>query len=87
MYLRCDNCCTLNCVLHCEKYVKYKVLNVSLTVHVQLVHYSTELTKYIFQNPVVGVMIGVLVTVLVQSSSTSTSIIVGLVAAGRKDDY
>ena len=28
-----------------------------------------------------GVMIGVLVTVLVQSSSTSTSIIVGLVAA------
>ena len=31
-------------------------------------------------NPVVGVMIGVLVTVLVQSSSTSTSIIVGLVA-------
>ena len=36
----------------------------------------------IFQNPVVGVMIGVLVTVAVQSSSTSTSIIVGLVAAG-----
>ena len=31
-------------------------------------------------NPVVGVMIGVLVTVLVQSSSTSTTIIVGLVA-------
>lgn len=36
----------------------------------------------ILKNPVVGVMIGVLVTVLVQSSSTSTSIIVGLVAAG-----
>jgi len=34
------------------------------------------------KNPVVGVMIGVLVTVLVQSSSTSTSIIVGLVSAG-----
>ena len=34
------------------------------------------------QNPIVGVMIGILVTVLVQSSSTSTSIIVGLVAAG-----
>ena len=33
-------------------------------------------------NPVVGLMIGVLVTVLVQSSSTSTSIIVGLVSAG-----
>ena len=33
-------------------------------------------------NPVVGLMIGVLVTVLVQSSSTSTSIIVGLMSAG-----
>jgi sodium-dependent phosphate cotransporter len=33
---------------------------------------------------VVGVMIGVLVTVLVQSSSTSTSIIVGLVSAGTE---
>ena len=31
-------------------------------------------------NPVVGVMTGVLVTVLVQSSSTSSTIIVGLVA-------
>ena len=36
----------------------------------------------LLRNPVVGVMIGVLVTVLVQSSSTSTSIIVGLVSAG-----
>ena len=35
----------------------------------------------LLNNPVVGVMIGVLVTVLVQSSSTSTTIIVGLVAA------
>ena len=34
----------------------------------------------LLQNPVVGLMIGVLVTVLVQSSSTSTTIIVGLVA-------
>ena len=34
----------------------------------------------LLKNPVVGLMIGVLVTVLVQSSSTSTSIIVGLVA-------
>jgi len=39
---------------------------------------NSELLK----NPIVGVMIGVLVTVLVQSSSTSTSIIVGLVSAG-----
>ena len=36
----------------------------------------------LLQNPVVGLMIGVLVTVLVQSSSTSSSIIVGLVSAG-----
>lgn len=35
----------------------------------------------ILNNPIVGVMIGVLVTVLMQSSSTTTSIIVGLVAA------
>ncbi|KAG0714953.1 Sodium-dependent phosphate transport protein 2A [Chionoecetes opilio] len=33
------------------------------------------------QNPVVGLMIGILVTVLVQSSSTSTSIIVSMVSA------
>lgn len=36
--------------------------------------------KYI-ENPVVGLMIGILVTVLVQSSSTSTSIIVSMVSA------
>ncbi|KAF4531929.1 hypothetical protein B566_EDAN000958 [Ephemera danica] len=37
-------------------------------------------------NPIVGLMIGVLVTVLVQSSSTSTSIVVSLVAAGLEKD-
>jgi Na+/phosphate symporter len=36
------------------------------------------------QNPVVGLMIGILVTVLVQSSSTSTSIVVAMVASGSK---
>ena len=36
----------------------------------------------LISNPIVGVMLGVLVTVVVQSSSTSTSIMVGLVAAG-----
>jgi len=36
----------------------------------------------LLSNPVVAVMLGVLVTVVVQSSSTSTSILVGLVAAG-----
>ena len=33
-------------------------------------------------NPIVGLMIGILFTVLVQSSSTCTSVIVSLVAAG-----
>lgn len=36
----------------------------------------------ILQNPIVGVMIGILTTVLVQSSSTSTSIIVSMVSSG-----
>jgi sodium-dependent phosphate cotransporter len=33
-------------------------------------------------NPVAGLMVGILATVMVQSSSTSTSITVGLVSAG-----
>ena len=33
----------------------------------------------LLQNPMVGLMLGVLVTVLLQSSSTTTSIIVGMV--------
>ncbi|CAH1269339.1 SLC34A2 [Branchiostoma lanceolatum] len=36
----------------------------------------------LLRNPVCGLMIGVLVTVLVQSSSTSTSIVVSMVGAG-----
>lgn len=36
----------------------------------------------VLNNPIIGLMIGVLVTVLVQSSSTSTSIIVAMVSAG-----
>ncbi|XP_033734879.1 sodium-dependent phosphate transport protein 2B-like [Pecten maximus] len=39
----------------------------------------------ILRNPVTGVMIGVLATVLVQSSSTSTSIVVAMVGAGLLD--
>ncbi|CAG0881125.1 unnamed protein product [Cyprideis torosa] len=39
----------------------------------------------LLSNPVVGVIIGILSTVLVQSSSTSTSIIVSLVTAGVTD--
>uniref|UniRef100_A0A0K2UXF9 Solute carrier family 34 (Type II sodium/phosphate contransporter), member 2 [Xenopus laevis] n=1 Tax=Lepeophtheirus salmonis TaxID=72036 RepID=A0A0K2UXF9_LEPSM len=36
----------------------------------------------ILQNPIVGVMIGVISTVLIQSSSTTSSIIVGMVGSG-----
>ncbi len=36
----------------------------------------------ILSNPVAGLVVGILVTVLVQSSSTSTSIIVSLVSSG-----
>ncbi|XP_076025172.1 sodium-dependent phosphate transport protein 2A-like [Genypterus blacodes] len=39
----------------------------------------------ILSNPVAGLVVGILVTVLVQSSSTSTSIIVSLVSAGLLD--
>ena len=38
----------------------------------------------IFNNPIAGLMIGVLATVLIQSSSTSTSIVVSMVGSGRK---
>ncbi|XP_055338863.1 sodium-dependent phosphate transport protein 2B-like [Paramacrobiotus metropolitanus] len=39
----------------------------------------------LLSNPVVGLMIGVLVTVVVQSSSTSTSITIAMVASGMLD--
>ncbi|KAM9332826.1 sodium-dependent phosphate transport protein 2A-like [Pholidichthys leucotaenia] len=39
----------------------------------------------ILSNPIAGLMVGILVTVLVQSSSTSTSIIVSLVSSGLLD--
>ncbi|CAH3154355.1 unnamed protein product, partial [Porites lobata] len=39
----------------------------------------------ILSNPVAGLMIGILATVLVQSSSTTTSIVVSMVAAGIVD--
>ena len=38
----------------------------------------------VVNNPVVGLMAGILVTVLVQSSSTSTSIVVAMVGADSK---
>lgn len=39
----------------------------------------------VLSNPVAGLVIGVLVTVLVQSSSTSSSIVVSMVSSGCKD--
>lgn len=47
--------------------------------------FGKEFAEAIFQataNPVVGLMIGILATAVIQSSSTTTSIIVGLVATG-----
>lgn len=41
----------------------------------------------ILSNPVAGLVVGILVTVLVQSSSTSTSIIVSLVSSGCELNY
>lgn len=38
----------------------------------------------VLANPVAGLVIGVLVTVLVQSSSTSSSIVVSMVSSGCK---
>lgn len=38
----------------------------------------------VLSNPVAGLVIGVMVTVLVQSSSTSSSIVVSMVSSGRK---
>ena len=41
----------------------------------------------ILSNPVAGLMIGILATVLVQSSSTTTSIVVAMVAADSKFNF
>lgn len=47
--------------------------------------FGKEFAETIFRatsNPIVGLMIGVLTTAIIQSSSTTTSIVVGLVASG-----
>lgn len=41
----------------------------------------------VLSNPVAGLVIGVLVTVLVQSSSTSSSIVVSMVSSGCKQTH
>ncbi len=48
--------------------------------------YGEVLIQELAQNPFVGLCIGILVTSIIQSSSTTTSITVGLVAAGVMGD-
>ena len=48
--------------------------------------YGEVLIQTLAQNPFVGLCIGILVTSIIQSSSTTTSITVGLVAAGVMGD-
>ena len=44
-------------------------------------------SKYVLENKITGLMIGVLATVIVQSSSTSTSIVVSMVGSESKRKY
>jgi solute carrier family 34 (sodium-dependent phosphate cotransporter) len=44
--------------------------------------YGETLILDLAQNPLMGLLVGILVTSIIQSSSTTTSIVVGLVAAG-----
>ncbi len=44
--------------------------------------YGQELVSNLADNPVIGLLIGILVTSIAQSSSVTTSLVVGLVAAG-----
>ena len=41
----------------------------------------------LLENPVAGLMIGVLATVLLQSSSTATSVVVTMVSSGSKYNH
>ena len=41
-------------------------------------------SNVVLTNPLAGLMIGLLSTVIIQSSSTSTSIVVSMVASGSK---
>lgn len=44
-------------------------------------------SEAILQSPITGLVIGVIVTVVVQSSSASTSIVVSLVASGSNETF
>ena len=45
---------------------------------------SSSAFNTVLGNPLAGLMVGILITILVQSSSTSTSIVVTLVSAKSK---
>ena len=81
----------LNCCHSRYKFVNAHIPH-SITEQLMRMQYAGRtagslLTSPVLHNPVCGLMIGVLVTVLVQSSSTSTSIIVSLVGAGGLYHY
>jgi sodium-dependent phosphate cotransporter len=48
--------------------------------------YGETLIQELAQNPFIGLLIGIMITSIIQSSSTTTSITVGLVAAGVMGD-
>ena len=48
--------------------------------------YGNQLILELATNPLIGLLVGILVTSIVQSSSSTTSIVVGLVAAGTLGD-
>lgn len=52
--------------------------------YIRIGKYATDAfrSNVVLTNPIASIMIGVLATVLVQSSSTSTSIVVSMVASG-----
>ena len=62
--------------------VNKKVHKSILDCHPIMIFTGKIFSSDIMSNPIVGLMIGILFTVLVQSSSTCTSVIVSLVAAG-----
>ena len=48
--------------------------------------YGTELINSLAHNPFIGLFMGILITSIIQSSSTTTSLVVGLVAGGAIGD-
>ena len=62
-------------------FVTLKVLGVLISLYLFLFGLDLMGGSTFSDNPIAGLMVGILATVLVQSSSTSTSIVVGLVGA------